>query len=269
MTRASRLSGGLQLLKFVALLTACLVHGRFTRPQTLAERGRWRQRWCRIILRGMRIDVNVAGVGAESGLLVCNHLSYLDALVLGALTPAIFVSKSEVRRWPMIGSMCARGGTIFMQRERARDTVRAKDAMQQAMELNLPVFVFPEGTTTDGLEPLPFHPALFAPAVDAKAPISPLALSYWYRDRSSATPPLAYFGDVRFVPHFLGFMRLRGVSALVQAVPHSIHADDRAVAARQSREVIAKLLADAPAVARARLADAMDSMPEAALAQSL
>ena len=269
MNRVSQLGGGIQLTKFVLLLTASLIHGWLTRPQTLLERGRWRQKWCRIILRGLDLHVETTGSFPASGLLACNHLSYLDALVLGALTPAVFVSKSEVRHWPMIGGMCARGGTIFLQRERARDAVRTNQAVADALRSGLPVAIFPEGTTTDGLEPLPFHPALFQPAIAVGVPVWPLALSYWFADGSDASARVAYFGDVKFVPHVLQFMRLRSVHASVQIAPAPVAAPHRVAAAQQSWSAVTGLLKTASAVACFHRTDSSTPVPQAVVTQLL
>ena len=242
MTLASRFGGGVRLIQFLTLLTACLIHGSLTQPRTLLERGRWRQMWCRIILHAMRLTLDVHGEFPTSGLLPCNHLSYLDALVLGSLTPAVFVSKAEVRRWPMVGSMCARGGTLFMNRESPRDAVRTNQAATQALLDGVPVVIFPEGTTTNGRIPLPFHPALFQPAVTAHAPVWPLALSYSFQDGRDASAQVAYFGDVRFIPHFMRFMRMRGLHASVRVAAEPASAPSRTSAAQSSWTATAHML---------------------------
>jgi 1-acyl-sn-glycerol-3-phosphate acyltransferase len=129
-----------------------------------------------------------------AGLQVTNHVSFADILVLSSLHPTVFVAKSEVASWPIIGPIAAASGTIFIQRERRTDVARANAALQCAIQAGLRVTLFPEGTSSNGQAVLPFQPALLQPALRTGADITPAFLEYLNPD-GSRVDEIAYFGD--------------------------------------------------------------------------
>lgn len=96
----------------------------------------------------------------EKGLLVSNHLSYVDVLVIGAITPAIFVSKNEARHWPVFGALARLAGTIFVRRDKRTDVARLAAEIKNALDAGVLVVLFPEGTSSAGARVLPFKSAL-------------------------------------------------------------------------------------------------------------
>jgi len=180
-----------------------------------------KQRWSRQLLEtlGMRLKVG-AGTTAmpPCALLVCNHISWLDIFAINAMTPAAFVSKDEVRGWPLIGWLCANTETIFLERGSRAAAQRTLDTMAAHLRSGVPVAVFPEGTTSGGERVLPFHAALFQGAIDAQAAVVPLALRYADRRRSPTRAP-AYDGDITLWQSLQAIARADGLRADLRLLP--------------------------------------------------
>ena len=136
--------------------------------------------WARGMLRAMGITLEVQGLPAEAGpvLLAANHISWLDILVLHAARFCRFVSKAEVHHWPVIGRLATGAGTLYIERASRRDAMRVVHKMAESLRAGEVVAVFPEGTTGDGRELLPFHANLLQAAVSADAPVQPIALCF-------------------------------------------------------------------------------------------
>lgn len=138
------------------------------------------QRWARGMLAVLGIDVEVRGAPGVQGplLLVANHISWLDILVLHAGRYCRFVSKADVHHWPLIGRLATGAGTLYIERESRRDAMRVVHHMAESLRAGDVLGVFPEGTTSDGLALLPFHANLLQAAIVAEAPAQPVALSF-------------------------------------------------------------------------------------------
>lgn len=115
------------------------------------------------LLLGFRLRVRGKPALASEGpvLFICNHSSYLDIPVLGALIDACFVAKSEVARWPFIGSMSKLQNTVFIERRSSRAGVQ-RDVLRETLEAGKSLILFPEGTSSDGMRTLPFKSSLFS-----------------------------------------------------------------------------------------------------------
>ena len=153
--------------------------------------------WSAGLLRIVAVRLHIHGhraIGAAPVLLVANHVSWIDIFVILAALPVRFVSKSEVRAWPLIGWMIARTGTLFLKRATRRDAARINGQVIDALAEGDTVAVFPEGTTSDGSTVLPFHGSLLQPAVEAGANVLPLALQF-RRPDGSLCREAAYDGD--------------------------------------------------------------------------
>lgn len=146
-------------------------------------------RWSRHLLTILRIRVVTQGVVRfEPGtLVVANHVSWLDIWLLHSVHAVCFVAKSEIRRWPVIGWMAAKARTLFIERDRRRDTHRIAGTIQNALEARETVAVFPEGTTSDGQDVRRFHASLMQPAVDLQARVVTIAIRYLNPDGSINT----------------------------------------------------------------------------------
>lgn len=161
----------------------------------------WRRRaikhWAQSLLRILDLQLHVHGLPhlhGQPAMLVANHVSWLDIYAINAIMPVRFVAKSEVRRWPAIGWLSARTGTLFIERTQRRDTARINHEIAAAMQSGDIVTVFPEGTTSDGAGVLRFHSSLLQPALLARAEVHPVALRYQHDDGTLCTEA-AYDGD--------------------------------------------------------------------------
>jgi 1-acyl-sn-glycerol-3-phosphate acyltransferase len=149
-------------------------------------------------LHGLRAQLRGTPPRAPS-VLVANHLSYFDPVVLAAYTPLTAVAKLDVAAWPLIGDSCRRLGVTFVDREDAMSGACALRRALRALEHGVSVLVFPEGTTTRGDQVLPFKRGIFGAARRAGVPVVPVALAY---DR----PGVAWVGDDPFLPHYVRAM---------------------------------------------------------------
>ncbi len=235
--------GFVRLLGFILRLLWTGARLLVFRPQTLMERGLWKQQMCLLIARGMGLQIEVTGRVPATGMLVSNHLSYVDAVVLGALTPAVFVAKQEVRSWPLVGWLTAGGGTIYLKRENVRAAVEVNRRLASAITQDVPIVIFPEGTTTGATDPLPFHPALFEPAQRAGIAVWPTALEYTINGgKDGVAHKVCYWGDMTFVPHLMLLMRQRNLAAMVRVADEPVYAATRNEAAEKSHAVVAEML---------------------------
>ncbi|WP_179404307.1 lysophospholipid acyltransferase family protein [Burkholderia guangdongensis] len=182
----------LHLLRGMAIVALC-----FSRV-TPARRAELTRRWSLKLLRlaGMRLVVHNGGARLDaSALVVGNHVSWADIYVINAWRPTPFVSKAEVRQWPVVGWLAEKLDTLFLQREKRTEAMRAMHAMAERLRGGGLMCVFPEGTTSDGLGLLPFHANLFQAAVSAGCAVQPICVMYEdAHGRQSVSP--AYVGDL-------------------------------------------------------------------------
>ncbi len=211
-TRVARLVRfGLHLIQGVLLAS-------FVLPWlSTAARARVISRWSAKILRILALRYHVRGTppAARGGLLfVANHVSWLDIWLLLALRAVRFVSKSEVRGWPVIGWLAAQTGTLFIERTRRLHTATINEQIATALGAGNDVAMFPEGTTTDGLHLKAFHASLLQPAVDLGAQVVPVAIRYVLPDGRTDTTP-AYHGDTTLLQSLRAILARRELEAEV------------------------------------------------------
>ncbi len=187
----------------VSLLLFCLMRSLFMRlrgPDTLERRALWLHESGVLVMRCLGIGLRVTGTPPKSGLLVANHLSYLDIMIFGTALPCYLVSKIEIGRWPFFGTLARLGGTIFVDRSSRASAESVTEVIAERLKGTVPVLFFPEGTSTDGTELLRFHSRFFTPAVDAGVPVVAAALRYVPAD-GSPERELCWYGDDEFLPH--------------------------------------------------------------------
>jgi 1-acyl-sn-glycerol-3-phosphate acyltransferase len=132
--------------------------------------------------------------------MVANHLSYLDIMTFGAGCPCYLVSKIQIGRWPFFGTLARAGGTIFVDRSSRTSAESVTVQIAERLKGPVPVLFFPEGTSTDGTKLLRFHSRFYTPAVDARIPITSVAVRYVPED-GSPEQELCWYGDAAFLPH--------------------------------------------------------------------
>ena len=184
-----------------------------------ARRHRLKRLWSRALLVLLGVRLRRHGEWGGSGaLIVANHTSWLDVFVINAVVPATFVCKADVRGWPVVGWLCTRTDTLFLERGSRRGARLAANRVQDALERGQTVAVFPEGTTGDGASVLPFHPALFQPAIDAGHVLRPVALRYT-DGNGRCSRAAAYDGDISLGRSLASICFARGLAAELHLLP--------------------------------------------------
>lgn len=232
-------------VRCAAFLAVWTLRCRRTRPRPgSAGYEEWRRTYFSGATRGLldRLGVVVRTDGdfpEGGGILVANHLGYLDILVLGSLGPAVFVSRADVADWPVIGRLTRWCGTIYIDRGRRDQIPAVLDQMADALPAGARVVFFPEGTSGSGDALLPFRESLFEAAARSGAPVHVAALTY---RTEPGDPPardaVCWWGDAGFTRHFLGLASLRGVRAQVSFGDRAIDGSDRKDLARRCRAAI-------------------------------
>ena len=199
---------------------------------------------------GMRLAVQ-GRFRPGAKLIVANHVSWLDIMAVHAVCPeARFVSKAEVRHWPLVARLVDSARTLYLERGRARDALRVVHQMAEALQQGDTVAVFPEGTVGDGHALLPFHANLLQAAISTATPVQPVALRY--ADAAHAVSPAVLFtGDITLRQSLWWLACGDGLVVQVQVLDAlgSRHADRRALAAHVQELVAAALDGPAPATA--------------------
>lgn len=178
-------------------------------------RAAWSNRSCQCLRWILGLEANYVGEPPYCGLLVCNHLSYLDVVALAARSPVIFVAKREVRSWVGIGRLVVCAGTIFVDRRRRSDVVRAGREIEMAIRQGVTVCLFAEGTSSDGSEVLPFCSSLLAPAIANGWPVTSARISYELPG-GSVENEICYWGEMVFGPHVLNVLSKRSIKVRVR-----------------------------------------------------
>lgn len=232
--RYSRIA--LHLLRGV--LTSALVFPMLSQEQ----RGRSRQRWSCRLLNILGIELQSGGAPLiERGLIVANHVSWVDIFVINAITPSAFISKSEVRQWPIIGWLAAVNETVFLRRGSRGHARIINEEIARCMGSGRHVALFPEGTTTDGSHVQHFHAALLQPAILTGNPIQPMALRYQTPD-GDYTRAAAYDGDLSLGQSMASIVGAERIVVRVDILPaiktDNLHRREIALQAHQAIEAL-------------------------------
>jgi 1-acyl-sn-glycerol-3-phosphate acyltransferase len=203
-------------------------------------RSRWLQKSSRRVLRVLRMQLHHTGAVPHRGLLVCNHLGYVDILVLASLTPAAFVSKHEVKSWPVFGWFARLAGTVFVHRERPTQTAEANEEIEAALQQDILVILFPEATSSDGKTILPFKSALLESAVRHPRSLTAGYLHYELED-GDAGEEVCYWKDMVLVPHLINLLSKRSVRGEVHFSEVHPTVRDRKHLARQLHAEVSRL----------------------------
>jgi 1-acyl-sn-glycerol-3-phosphate acyltransferase len=186
--------------------------------------GAWYFKLLSKLLR-VRVHVDGAPLTDKPVLIVSNHVSWLDIPVIGSVMPLVFISKSEVRNWPLVGPAAQLLHTIFVDRTRRQKTAEVNARIASKMRGGDPVVLFAEGTSSDGNRVLQFRSALVGAASDVVTQnkgevwLQPLSISYPRIDGlpmgRGHRPRVAWYGDMDFVPHLRDYLLHGGIDAVV------------------------------------------------------
>lgn len=200
----------------------------------------WLGRVCEIL----NLHVELKGNYDQSAsLLVSNHISWLDIAVIGGQLPIKFLSKDEVKKWPVIGWLAASTGTLFIKRGGGR-SAQVAEVIGSELSVGHSVLVFPEATSTDGRAVKKFFPAMFAAPLQANVRVQPIAIRYLEDDQLSDKAP--FIGDDEFVSHLVELLKGGQIKVEVQLLdsihPHEMPADKKQLS-HLAREKIVSALA--------------------------
>ncbi len=201
--------------------------------------------WSRQMLAIMGITLVARGTPPASGplLLVANHISWLDILVMDAAHPARFVSKADVKQWPVLGALITGAGTLYIERASRRDAMRVVHQMAAALTAGDTLAVFPEGTTHDGRTLLPFHANLIQAAISAHAPALPVALQYLDTASGAVSDAPLFVGDTTLLQSVWRTLRADGLQACVHfGEPQQADGRDRRTWAADLQEAVGAML---------------------------
>lgn len=179
------------------------------------------RRWARHLLAILNVKVrclNEPEALPPRCVLVANHVSWLDVMTIFAVRPAVFVAKDEIRRWPVLGRLCERAGTLFIARGNHRHARHINGRVADTLSAGRVFAMFPEGVTSDGRSLNRFHRALFQSAVDADAVLQPVGIRYTDPDGAWTDAPV-YDGDMSIVESVWRLVSAHAVVAELHFTP--------------------------------------------------
>ncbi len=215
-------------------------HRKLPRNASRADCARWLQRTCVRGISAIHTHTSTTGTLPTHGLIVSNHLSYLDILVFSATLPCVFVSKAEVVRWPIFGRYARWAGTVFVHRHDRADAARANVSVADSLTSGVPLVLFPEGTTTDGHTVLRFHSTMLQPAIDASAQVTPCAIAYDVDDGDVSTE-VCWWDDMPALGHFWNLLAKKAIRARIVFGEPMVASGDRKDLSRTLHEQVMQL----------------------------
>ena len=234
----ARLSRVLLVLTLGTAMASVIALGeRLGLKASCEHRQRWTCWFMQRLVGALPFDVRVEGALPQRPMLwVSNHVSWTDIPLLGMLTPLSFLSKAEVRHWPLAGWLAEKAGTLFIHRG-AGDGQRLSQQIGNQLGERRPLLIFPEGTTTDARGLRTFHGRLLAGAIDHATPVQPVAIQYL---RNGEPDPIAPFiGDDDLVSHLMRlFSQPRGEVVIHVLQPIASLGKERAALAFQAQQAV-------------------------------
>jgi 1-acyl-sn-glycerol-3-phosphate acyltransferase len=208
----------------------------------------WRYHKLVAALFGIRIRIVGTPVTGEGVLMVANHTSWADIIIFSAATPLSFVSKAEVARWPLFGSLARLQRSVFVERHRRSATGETRDLIRERLLDGDTLLLFPEGTSHDGNTVLPFKSALLGAAEarlasGAHVKVQPVSTAFTGLHGlpmgRENRPLFAWYGDMEMVPHLWEALLAGPLDVVVQFhQPLSLDAMDRKTLAARAEEIV-------------------------------
>jgi 1-acyl-sn-glycerol-3-phosphate acyltransferase len=200
----------------------------------------------RLIVDGAPIPPRIRSTGMEpwslGRLVLANHVSWIDVFAINAVMPCRFVAKAEIGRWPLLGALVTRSGTLYIERGRRHAVASMNHRVRDHLKAGETIALFPEGTTTDGSALLPFHSNLLAPAIETGAPVWPLALRY--TEGGAPSDAAAFIGEMGLITSLARILVARDLAIRITLLPpiEVTHHENRHAVARAARAEIAGAL---------------------------
>jgi 1-acyl-sn-glycerol-3-phosphate acyltransferase len=213
-------------VKLVAIFAFGGLELAMTRPATREQRAEWLHRFCARAVRAMGITARHQGTYPERGIVISNHLGYLDIMVFAALHRCVFVSKAEIQNWFFLGWMTTMSGTVYVERGRGGSASQARSGMEAAADAGIPVVLFPEGTSSNGETVLKFHTGLLWEGIEAGQPVTAAHIRYRLTEDNgpdvTVANSVAYWDDTPLLKHIFRVVALRGIEVDVKFAPAPI-----------------------------------------------
>jgi 1-acyl-sn-glycerol-3-phosphate acyltransferase len=214
------------LIKYLRLLRAFghafwilwIKFPRLSRERKLEEIRNWSQKTLDVLGIQVIHETPLQHTHQESPprLLVANHVSWVDALIIQTIQPSIFVAKAEVKSWPIVGSIATGCGVVFVNRGSASSARHMVDELSSALHQGYCVAGFPEGTSSEGRSVKIFHGNLFETAIHHNIQVQPLAIRYTNPLTGALCMKAAFIGDIGFVQSLHQVISSKGIQAKVQ-----------------------------------------------------
>lgn len=240
MLRATWRAIALSFFSICALIEVGVTIPFVRHDRRILARSEWLHRWCSFGCRILGIRPTLSGLIPRAGLLVCNHLSYLDILVLSSIRPCVFVAKRDVAAWPLFGWLARAAGTIFVDRRSRLASEVVVALMRQALVSDALVVLFPEGTSSDGSTVLPFKSALLEPALQLNCTVTAGGIDYSLPSGSVADE-VCYWRDMTLVPHLFNLLRKAEVKSKLSFARVDTRDTDRKQLALELRREVVRL----------------------------
>jgi lyso-ornithine lipid O-acyltransferase len=237
----------IRILLLVLLFAYGVVSLLIRRPRTRAARAEWLHHFSILLLRRLGITARQRGTYPASGVVISNHMGYLDIITFAALHRCVFVAKSDIASWPVIGWMTTMSGTVYVERGRGGSAQRAQADLAAVAQENVPIVFFPEGTSSDGDTVLPFRSGLLANCLAARQTVTAACVHYRLtRDNGPGVAigtSVAYWDDTPLPLHIFRLLGLRGIEievtfsdAPIAFSPAAL--SDRRIAATEARTAV-------------------------------
>lgn len=226
-----------QGLRLISVLGVFVISGfdfliRVPRNPSLRDRAEWLKRSAKRMCRAVHFEVKVHGEVPSGGFIAPNHLGYMDIVVLASVAPQVFLSKSEVDKWPVVGLYTRMAGTLYINRKRRSDVARKESAFAEVIEAGLNMTFFLEGTSTDGATVLPFRASLLQPLIANQWPVTPAFLRF-EATGGDVRQDVCWWGDMGFASHLIRMLGVKKVDTTIVFGERRLPGEDRKVLASE------------------------------------
>jgi len=223
-----------------------VINALYPASNAKTRRDRIKKQWLQRFGSIMRLHIILDGeLPEQPAILVSNHISWLDIIVIGQQLPVYFVAKSDISSWPVIGYLSRQAGTIFIRRGDKKHILETAEKMVWLLKQHNTIVAFPEGTTTRGDEVLDFHASLLQPALLTKSLIHPVAIQY----QGAAKQQAPFIGDDDFVPHLIKMLSLEKIEVRLSFLPvvNSSGKSRQAVSDEARQRIVMRISDELPA----------------------
>ena len=189
---------------------------------------------CSCLLLNIKIKVTYKSMVEQGSLIIANHVGVPDIFVMGSCFPSFFVSKADVRRWPLVGWLSQLGATIFVDRNRKQQVRSTIDQLQYRLKAKCSVILFPEAQATDGKDILQFKSSYFEAAIQTGKPVVPVVINYHDKNQ----PSVACWYNINFLTHLFRLLKQKQLNTTVQILSSIQGETDRKVLANKCYDVM-------------------------------